>query len=836
MPAQNVSPAPVSTIARTLSSASASSIARSRATAVRRSIALRTSGRSRVTTSTAPSGPARSVRTGARGGSGSEASRSPVTTSAPVDDPHRAVQHVGAREQGQGRVVLVAQQHPVAVGGQHAEDRGLDAAVAGVGPGQRLDDALAVQLGARAARGRAGHHRAQVGEGPLRRGGGVDAQRVLGGVPAQRRRQAVRRRVGAQQRHHRGDGVGAVVVAGAAREGQPAGHAQRPVGVVDRQPEGGRADLHRGGEAGVEVDRAEVVGLHPGVRQRRGAGRGDRGRGGQVGALGDEPLVDRRRAGVHEDPALLRHARGLRRGDAGDDEAGGQVDLQVGAHQLGVGVAHRAVVGGDRGQLVGRAGGGVPGVRVGGGGHREPGPQAGQQAPVLGLVTPGGAAQRRLHQRVGVDRGSQPHCCLGLVVGGPVEPDDPVGGAAVGLPGPVGRLAAGLQRRHGRAGLGAADQHHVGGAVDDLLGRVVDGELAAVAAVRRGLHGSGPLGADQRSDPAGLVGVGPRGARHGVDQVGSGEQVGARAAVRERGAQRVDRQPGRLAGVGEVGVALHDLAHPDDDGGAGVEVAPGRLVAHRLARHPQPAAAREDLAQGAQRVEQRGLDRADGGQPDRPAHRRALEPGVEAHGGAPAVGGDGGPQAQGDAHRAGPRQGEPGLVGPLDLPPGLGRDVHQPDLLGELLARGHPVGALAAPGGVQRQPLVGAGQVGEQVGDLDGVGGDVGLRADVAGQVGGTGRCREVGGVPTGRGQGGGVAAAEQRTPQLGVGDGRADHRRQGAGGGARRAQQPAGRGQRGGGQRWSCRRRRSGGAARVSGEGAPIVAHGAPSRSRSST
>src|SRR5690606_34639339 len=110
-----------------------------------------------------------------------------------------------------------------------------------------------------------------------------------------------------------------------------------------------------GGEARVEVDRAEVVDGDAGVVERGGTGGGDRRGGGQVGPLGDEPLVGRRGAGVQEHPLLLRYAECLRRRHAGDDHRGGQVHLEVGAHELRVGVGDCPVAGGDRGDLVGGA-------------------------------------------------------------------------------------------------------------------------------------------------------------------------------------------------------------------------------------------------------------------------------------------------------------------------------------------------------------------------------------------------------------------------------------------------------------------------------------------------
>jgi hypothetical protein len=59
-----------------------------------------------------------------------------------------------------------------------------------------------------------------------------------------------------------------VVVAGAAREAEPAGDGQRPVGLVESESQFGGADLHRRREAGVEVDVGDVVDADARQRQR----------------------------------------------------------------------------------------------------------------------------------------------------------------------------------------------------------------------------------------------------------------------------------------------------------------------------------------------------------------------------------------------------------------------------------------------------------------------------------------------------------------------------------------------------------------------------------------
>ena len=266
-----------------------------------------------------------------------------------------------------------------------------------------------------------------------------------------------------------------------------------------------------------------------------GAGGLDRRRPGEVGALGDEPLVGPGGAGVEEHPFVLGDTQCLGGGHARDDHAGGQVHLEVRAHQLGVRRGHGAVRGVGVADIGGGARGGIPRVRVLGGDRAVAGPQVGD----LTLVGVGGLAGIGLEggfdERVDVDRRAQSDAGLGLVVGRAVDTDDTVRAELRILPGPVRLATQCLDRRDRGAGLGAADQCEVGGPVRDLLRRVVHGELCAVAAVGGGLHGLGELGADGLGEEPGLVGVCPGGARDGVDEVRSGQEGAFRAGVRGGG-------------------------------------------------------------------------------------------------------------------------------------------------------------------------------------------------------------------------------------------------------------------------------------------------------------
>ena len=223
-----------------------------------------------------------------------------------------------------------------------------------------------------------------------RRPRGEHADGVLGQVPPQRGREPVGVRVGAQPPDQVGHGVRAVVVAGPAAEGESAGHRERAVRVVQRQAELLGRDLDRGREAGVEVDVPDVGHRHARVAQRGGADRADRRRGGELGPLGDEPLVPGRGAGVQEDPAVLVDPGRLGRGRAAQDQPAGEVDGEVGAEQLAVGRGDHPVVRRDGRELLGRARARLPGVRVAGRDLREARPQAVIVASWSAASTPAG--------------------------------------------------------------------------------------------------------------------------------------------------------------------------------------------------------------------------------------------------------------------------------------------------------------------------------------------------------------------------------------------------------------------------------------------------------------
>src|SRR5205823_5607714 len=87
----------------------------------------------------------------------------------------------------------------------------------------------------------------------------IDADGVLGEVPANRGDETVGARILAQTVDERRDRVPRVVVSRPAGESQAAGHGQRPSRIVGREPELARSDLDSRREAGVEVDVCDLV-------------------------------------------------------------------------------------------------------------------------------------------------------------------------------------------------------------------------------------------------------------------------------------------------------------------------------------------------------------------------------------------------------------------------------------------------------------------------------------------------------------------------------------------------------------------------------------------------
>ena len=198
--------------------------------------------------------------------------------------------------------------------------------------------------------------------------------------------------------------MGPVVVARASGEGQAPGHRQGTVRVVIGQPELGGGDLHRRGEARIEVDMADLV--DGGAGQSKGCSPGQpdcRGRV-EVGAVGEEPVVLGIGASQREDPAVTGHTGGLRRSGRTQDDGCPLVDLEVRRQQLGVGIADHPVGLGDRRQLLSCHRLAQPGVGIGGCHLGKAGPEPADVGLVLGQGPARLSPHCVLEQREDVDR------------------------------------------------------------------------------------------------------------------------------------------------------------------------------------------------------------------------------------------------------------------------------------------------------------------------------------------------------------------------------------------------------------------------------------------------
>ena len=412
-----------------------------------------------------------------------------------------------------------------------------------------------------------------------RRGGGVDAGRVLAHDAAVGADQAVTAGGAAGALHRLGDGVHGVVVARAAEERQSPGEGEAArIGGVEAEPV---ADVeHRRGEAAVQVDRGQVVradaGHGEGMAHRHGRGRAR----GQVGAVEQVPFAQVGVA-VQEHPPVGGDAQTARRGHRHQQHGGALVDLLPRHDVAGVRVGDGPVRLGGRDQLVRAALDRRGGVRAG---RRDPGERGEQRAHggrVLLAALPEAAAPRVVDQRVLAGRAGQP--VRGLVPGHhPGQPVPAVLQAALGVLGEVGPVLRPGEVLDGGDGLRAEDQRHLAAAPRDDRGELVDQVLRGLpAADLKDGAGRG------RADPAGHgPGVVIRTAqrcprpRMGIleladadghldrrrDRGGLGPGVGQRAGGRVGG--QVDRRAPEVAGLAE---ALGGLPDPHDDGRARVE-------------------------------------------------------------------------------------------------------------------------------------------------------------------------------------------------------------------------------------------------------------------------
>ena len=279
----------------------------------------------------------------------------------------------------------------------------------------------------------------------------------------------------------------------------------------------------------------------------------------------------RGRAG--EDPAVARHACGLRRLGAAQDQRRRLIDLDVRGHQLEVGRSDGPVGGRGLDQLRRRPFLRQPRVRVGRGDLGEARPQRSQPAHVPVGIGPTARPDRRLEQRVVVDRCHQPDRHLRLAGRCAVGAEHARRLDVAGLLGPRGPRARALESEHRSHRLCAGDHCDIELPVRDRARGVTHQSLRAVTAEQRRANRLARDDAQRRGDQRRLVAIGPARGRHVAHRVRAPQQPVARPAVVAGAAHGLDGQPDRV----EVAVArpLHDLAGADDDRGTGVEAAQG---------------------------------------------------------------------------------------------------------------------------------------------------------------------------------------------------------------------------------------------------------------------
>ncbi|MCO5546628.1 hypothetical protein L7F22_000059 [Adiantum nelumboides] len=180
-----------------------------------------------------------------------------------------------------------------------------------------------------------------------------------------------------------------------------------PARVVGGQPEGAGDRGHRDREAGVQVDRGEVVHAGPGQLQ----GVPDGGLGGRVGAqVGavEHGLLGEVGVAVQEHPPLRVDPQVVSGADRGEDDRGALVDLVARDEEPRVRVGDHPVAVVGRDELVGRSDLRRGGVRVPGG---DPGERREQLAHPVGVGVPAEAepgAAGVLAQRVVGGGGEHP--------------------------------------------------------------------------------------------------------------------------------------------------------------------------------------------------------------------------------------------------------------------------------------------------------------------------------------------------------------------------------------------------------------------------------------------
>ena len=393
-----------------------------------------------------------------------------------------------------------------------------------------------------------------------RRGPGADHQRVvLVDEAALAIQQADAVRSLAQATYHRADHVAHIVVHRATEEGDAAGH--RGLGLRLAQHLEGH--LGHDGEAAVELQQVEVLALGYGL----GAFKYGLLGGGVVVAVALQEIARLlgRRPAPDVDQAVLGDPGGAGAGQAGDDDRRGLVDHRIGHHQLGIGPGDQAVVGRDRGDLLGRGAGSDPGKGVVGSDGGVTRPQGGGGSARLTRRLPLGALEGILVEGIELRGIREP-----LGAGGVAELQaracqlDGVFRPARRRPGQgdtgLLRLAQGVHR------LAADNRADLALAARDAQGRLVDQPDRRLAP-HAGIDCAGGLHAQLFAQQRDGIGVAPGDLTHQVQRVEVGQQTAAGFGVGLL--QRLGHQDHGLKAQRHVFWTMQDFAGGDDDGNAG---------------------------------------------------------------------------------------------------------------------------------------------------------------------------------------------------------------------------------------------------------------------------
>ena len=183
-----------------------------------------------------------------------------------------------------------------------------------------------------------------------RRVGGVDAERVLGRVAAIRPDQRPFIGSVAHVGDDGGDGVHHVVVPRAAGERQTTRAGQL---TVEAEAQRCGAELHRGGETGVQVDDADVVDADSGQVEGGPTAGADGRCVGKVPAFRDERVLMTIGARMDKHPTVAGDAQLGRLGGRAHDQGGTLIDVVVRVHQLRIWEPDHPVRHPDGGDLLG---------------------------------------------------------------------------------------------------------------------------------------------------------------------------------------------------------------------------------------------------------------------------------------------------------------------------------------------------------------------------------------------------------------------------------------------------------------------------------------------------